>query len=398
MAESVMALGIKGKRVLIIIPDGTRTMPMPLMFEIMQAEIGTQAAACDYLIALGTHPTMSDLQLTRLLGHPVADGKCGSARVFNHCWKVPATFKEIGTIPADEVANISTGLLTDQIRIKINRLLFDYDQVLICGPVFPHEVAGFSGGNKYLFPGVSTGEMINETHWLGALLGSYNVIGTLDTPIRALIERAASEVTVPVACFALVLREKNIVGLYFGEARKAWKIAAQHSSQVHIHWVERPYQRVLSVLPDLYDDIWTGAKGMYKAEPAIAAGGEVILYAPHITEFSYTHGPSLEQIGYHCRDYFLKQLNRFAGIPRGVIAHSTHLRGEGAYDIATEIETPRIKVTLATGISEERCLRMNLNYIDPASINLGDWRDREAEGIKLIPRAGEILHRVKATL
>src|SRR5207249_10015740 len=145
-------------------------------------------------------------------GHPVASGKCGSARVFNHCWNVPATFTEIGTIPADEVANISKGLLTDPIQIKINRLLFDYDQVLICGPVFPHEVAGFSGGNKYLFPGVSTGEMIDETHWLGALLGSYNVIGTLDTPIRALIERAASDVTVPVACFALVLREKNIVG------------------------------------------------------------------------------------------------------------------------------------------------------------------------------------------
>src|SRR5204863_9292604 len=162
------------------------------------------------------------------------------------------------------------GLLTDPIQIKINRLLFDYDQVLICGPVFPHEVAGFSGGNKYLFPGVSTGEMIDETHWLGALLGSYNVVGTLDTPIRALIERAARDVTVPVACFALVLREKNIVGLYFGSAREAWRIAAQHSSEAHIHWVERPYQRVLSILPDLYDDIWTGAKGMYKAEPAIA--------------------------------------------------------------------------------------------------------------------------------
>ena len=134
---------------------------------------------------------------------------------------------------------------------------------------------------------------------------------------------------------------------------------------------------------------------MYKAEPAIADGGEVILYAPHITEFSYTHGASLEQIGYHCRDYFLKQFNRFAGIPRGVIAHSTHLRGEGTYDTATGIESPRITVTLATGISEARCLRMNLNYIDPASINLGDWRDREAEGIKLIPRAGDILYRVK---
>jgi nickel-dependent lactate racemase len=397
VAQSAKALAIKGKRVLTIIPDGTRTMPMPLMFDILQAEIGTHAAACDYLVALGTHAFMSDSQLSRLLGQPVVGGKCGNACIFNHCWNVPTTFAEIGTIPADEVANISSGLLMDPIQIKINRLLFDYDQVLICGPVFPHEVAGFSGGNKYLFPGVSTGEMINQTHWLGALLGSYNIIGTLDTPIRALIELAATRVTVPVACFALVLRDKEIIGLYVGTAREAWRVAAEHSSRTHIHWVEHPFQRVLSVLPELYDDIWTGAKGMYKAEPAIADGGEVILYSPRITEFSYTHSAFLEKIGYHCRDYFLKQLNRFAGIPRGVIAHSTHLRGEGTYDAATGAESPRITVTLATGISEERCGRMNLNYIDPASINLDDWSDREAEGLKLIPRAGEILYRLKAT-
>jgi lactate racemase len=147
-------------------------------------------------------------------------------------------------------------------------------------------------------------------------------------------------------------------------------------------------------LPEIYDDIWTGAKGMYKAEPAMADGGEVILYAPHITEFSYTHNAFLERIGYHCRDYFLKQWSRFADIPRGVIAHSTHLRGEGTYDAASGVEAFRITVTLATGIPEERCRRMNLNYTDPRSIDLEAWKGRESEGIKLIPRAGETLYRL----
>src|SRR5689334_22094457 len=119
VAQSAKALAIKGKRVLTIIPDGTRTMPMPLMFDILQAEIGTQAAACDYLVALGTHAFMSDSQLSRLLGQPVVGGKCGNACIFNHCWNVLPTFAEIGTIPADEVANISSGLLMDPIQIKI---------------------------------------------------------------------------------------------------------------------------------------------------------------------------------------------------------------------------------------------------------------------------------------
>jgi nickel-dependent lactate racemase len=134
---------------------------------------------------------------------------------------------------------------------------------------------------------------------------------------------------------------------------------------------------------------------MYKVEPAIVDDGEVIIYAPHITEISYTHGAGIEKIGYHCRDYFLKQWSRFTDVPRGIIAHSTHLRGKGTYDANTGVENSRISVTLATGISEERCHRVNLGYIDPASIRLEDWKGREAEGIKLIPRAGETLYRLK---
>jgi lactate racemase len=153
---------------------------------------------------------------------------------------------------------------------------------------------------------------------------------------------------------------------------------------------------VLSVLPEMYDDIWTGAKGMYKVEPVVEEGGEVILFAPHITEFSYTHGASLERIGYHCRDYFLKQWNRFTDIPRGVIAHSTHLTGQGTFDEAASIEVPRIRVTLATAIPEERCRRMNLGYLDPEKIRMEDWRGRDSEGVKLVPRAGEILYRLRA--
>lgn len=395
VAQAAAELRVAGKRVLTIIPDGTRTMPMPQMFQLLHQEIGARATALDYLVALGTHPRMNDAQLTRHIGSPVVDGICGKTRVLNHRWDLPRTFAALGTIPGDEVARVSGGLLSNPILIKINRMLFDYDQVLICGPVFPHEVVGFSGGNKYLFPGVSTGEMIDHTHWLGALLGSYHLIGTGCTPVRELIDQAAAKVTVPVACFALVLAHGGIAGMFFGPARAAWKRAAELSSEKHIQWVDHPLRRVLSVLPAMYDDIWTGAKGMYKVEPAIEEGGEVILFAPHITEFSYTHGAFLEKIGYHCRDYFLKQGNRFAGIPRGVVAHSTHLVGQGTYDETTGHEAPRIRVTLATGISEERCRRMNLGYLDHKEIRMEDWQGRESEGVKLIPRAGEILYRLK---
>jgi nickel-dependent lactate racemase len=395
VAEAASQLSTKGKRVLVIIPDSTRTMPMPLMFDLLQAEIGAHAAACDYLVALGTHAHMDEAQLSKMLGHRVADGMCETAHIFNHRWDTSETFVEIGVIPTVDVTRISNGILSEPIRVQINRLVFDYDQVLICSPVFPHEVVGFSGGNKYLFPGVSTGEMIHQTHWLGALLGSYNIIGTGKTPVRELIDLAAAKVSVPVSCFALVLKGAEIAGIYFGPSKEAWQLAAEHSSETHIQWVDRPFSRVLAVIPGMYPDLWTGAKGMYKSDPAIADGGEVILYAPHITNASYIHAGFLNKVGYHCAEYFLKQLKRFAEIPRGILAHSIHLYGQGSYDAATHTEKARIHVTLATSIPAPQCRDLNLGYIDYRTINLKDWKDREADGIKLIPHAGEILYRLK---
>src|SRR5207248_8898639 len=231
---------------------------MALMFELLQEKIATQAAACDYLVALGTPPAMNKAQLSLMFGRPVAAGICDGARIFNHRWDLPDTFAEIGVIPTVDVTRISGGVLSEPIRVQINRLLFDYDQILICGPVFPHEVVGFSGGNKYLFPGVSTGEMIHQTHWLGALLGSYNIIGTETTPVRELFDLAASKVSVPVSCFALVLKGTEIAGIYFGAAKEAWGFAAEHSSETHIQWVDRPFRRVLAVIPEMYTDLWTG--------------------------------------------------------------------------------------------------------------------------------------------
>ncbi len=397
VSASAREIGIDGRRVLTIIPDGTRTMPMAQLFPLLQEEIGQRAAACDYLVALGTHPLMSDEQLTRMLGRPVINGICDGSRIYNHHWDIADTLADIGTIPASGVEEVSGGLLSEAISVKINRLIFDYDQILICGPVFPHEVVGFSGGNKYLFPGISGKEMIDQTHWLGALLGSYHVIGTESTPVRDLIDRAAAKIKVPVACMSLVVTKEGVSGFYFGTAREAWKSAAALSAQIHIEWVEQPFRRVLAVMPEMYADIWTAAKGMYKAEPAMMDGGEVMIYAPHITEFSYTHGPYIERIGYHCRDYFTKQWKQFADVPRGVLAHSTHLRGEGAFDLGTGFERDRIRVTLATGISEERCHQVNLGYLNPSAVNMKEWLGREGEGIKVIPHAGETLYRIKKT-
>jgi nickel-dependent lactate racemase len=399
LAEALEAADLTGKRVLILIPDGTRTAPMPMMFRLFRELLAGRVAALDYLVALGTHQPMDDAALSQLVGQPVVDGKVGETHIFNHHWDRPETFVTLGTIPAARIEEISQGRLSLEVPVRLNRLILDYDFIFICGPTFPHEVVGFSGGNKYFFPGISGPEVINFSHWLGALITSYEIIGTPYTPVREVIDQAAAFIERPKLCFSMVVmsdaeHKPRLAGLYIGTPQEAYAAAADLSSRLHIVWVDRPFRRVLSVMPHMYDDIWTAAKGMYKMEPAIAAGGEVIIYAPHIDEISYTHGGIIDQVGYHVRDYFVKQWDRFKDYPWGVLAHSTHLRGIGSYE--NGVERPRIQVTLATRIPRERCERINLGYLDPDQVEMDDWKDRLDEGILLVPKAGEMLYRVKA--
>lgn len=397
MAAAFEQVDLSGKRVLILIPDGTRTAPIPQMFRLFYEYLGHKASALDYLIALGTHQPMSEEAINEHIGVTAKERAktYANVNVFNHRWDVPDTFVTLGQITEDEIEEITGGLMRQAVDVRLNKMVFDYDQIIICGPTFPHEVVGFSGGNKYFFPGIGGDEVIHFSHWLGAVITSYEIIGTKYTPVRRVIDKAAAFIDKPKLCFSMVVKGEALAGLYIGTPEAAYESAAELSSKLHIEWVDRSYKRVLSIMPKLYDDIWTGAKGMYKMEPAVADGGEVIIYAPHIDEISYTHGKFLDEVGYHVRDYFLKQWDKFKDYPGGVLAHSTHLSGMGEYNAETGEELPRVRVTLATGVPEERCRKLNLGYMDPASINIEEWQGREDEGILVVPKAGEMLYRIK---
>lgn len=397
LARGLASAGLKDKRVLAVIPDGTRSGPMPLLFRSLFELLGTEVTTLDYLIALGTHPPMSENAVDRHLGITPEErrGKYASVRILQHRWDIPDTLRTVGVIPRDEMEVLTNGLLVDDVPVVFDRLIFDYDHILICGPVFPHEIVGFSGGHKYLVIGIGGAEILNFTHWLGALVTSMKTIGVRDTPARAVIERAAEFVDRPITGCLYVVKESGLAGLYVGPVREGWGAAADLSARLHIIYVERPFKRALSMAPPMYKDLWTGAKAMYKVEPAIADGGEVIVYAPHITEVSYTHGQLIDQIGYHVRDYFVKQWERFRDFPGSVLAHSTHLKGAGRFDAERGIESPRIQVTLATSIPEERCRQLNLGYCDPKTINPEEWANQEDEGVLLVQKGGEVLYRLR---
>src|SRR5438034_8957609 len=86
VARACEPLALDGKRVLVIIPDGTRTAPIPLFFRTLYEQLGRRVAQLDYLIALGTHPHMSQEAIDHLVGTTAAERteRYPNVRIFNH--------------------------------------------------------------------------------------------------------------------------------------------------------------------------------------------------------------------------------------------------------------------------------------------------------------------------
>jgi lactate racemase len=389
VAEQLAGLDADGRSVCLLVPDATRVCPLPLLIGAVHRALHGRVSRLTVLIALGTHGAMSDEALAAHVGiYPGVD-------VINHEWWKPSTFADLGTIPSARVEELSDGRMTGDVGVRLNRAVVDHDIALVVGPVLPHEVVGMSGGNKYFFPGVAGQEIIDVSHWLGALITSAEIIGTTGlTPVRALINDGAALIPAEKYAFSVVTAEgrTGLHSISFGDCISSWASAAEISAATHVTYLDAPVPRVLSLVPEMYDEIWTGAKGFYKVEPIVADGGEVILYAPHIHEIATSH-PQIHEVGYHCRDYFVKQWDRFKSVHWGVLAHSTHLRGAGTYDADTGIEKLRVQVTLATGIPEEVCRSVNLGYLDPATVDIAAYS--ADPGTLVVPRAGEVLYRLR---
>ena len=395
VAQTLDELQLDGKRVLIIVPDNTRTAPVGLLFRLIHEQIGARVKNLDVMIALGTHPPMSEIEIDRRMETtPQSRAEQYSGVQFlNHAWDDPNALTNIGTIEAREIGELSDGMFEMDVPVEINKRVFDYDQLIIVGPVFPHEVVGFSGGNKYLFPGIGGADVLNFFHWLGAVISNPKIIGNKWTPVRRVVDKAASMVKVDKAALCMVVQDGGLAGLFGGTPESAWSQAADLSDKLHIVYKDKPFHTVLSCAPPMYDELWVGGKCMYKLEPVVADGGELIIYAPHLKEVSITHGALIERIGYHCSDFILGQWEKYKDEPWGILAHSAHVKGIGTYE--NGVEKPRVTVTLATGISEETCRKINLGYRDPQSIDPVDYANREDEGILLVPKAGEMLYRLK---
>ena len=394
------ALGVieTGERVLAIVPDKTRDDNTDLLFPISESLLRERHVnSFDVLIAQGTHPPMSESQKLSKLGLERFSGS-----LFDHRWDRPDDLIKLGELSAPLVTKLTGGLITDAVPVSLNKLLAPgvYDTVLIIGATVPHEVAGFAGGAKYFFPGVAGPELTHMTHWLGALAGIENIIGRVETPTRHLIEAAADLVSARIVSLNTVVsrnEEGRLVtyALFAGEVRESFRRAAEVSRHIHIRYTGRKFKRVIALLDPHYDELWVGGKASYKLGAIIEDGGELIIYAPHLSKISETHGALIEKYGYAP----LESVRDMLGVSQElrenlcIAAHLAHVSYAGRLDENGKI-VPRYKITMATGLDEATCGQVNLHYLDPKNF------DPSAFGADpdtlIVDNAGRDLYQVSA--
>lgn len=394
--HEALAVVQPGERVLAIIPDKTRDDNTDLLFPIAHQFLSERGVACfDALVAQGTHPPMTAAQKLAKIGMDHFAG-----RIFDHCWDRADEIVTLGELSAETVRSLTDGLIDRAVPVTINKLLAPdvYDTVLVFGATVPHEVAGFAGGAKYFFPGVAGPELTHTTHWLGALAGIENTIGHVETPTRKLIEAAADLIPARIISLNSVV-SRNDAGelvtyaLFTGDIRDAFRRAAAVSREVHIRYTNRKYQRVIALLDPHYDELWVGGKASYKLGAIVEDGGELIIYAPHLAKISETHGALIEKYGYAPLESVRDMLGVSAELRENlcIAAHLAHVAYAGRTDADGKI-VPRYQITMASGLDEKTCRRVNLGYLDHRTF------DYEAlagdRGTLIVPDAGRDLYKV----
>ncbi len=401
IVEVALAVIPVGSRVLAIIPDKTRDDNTHLLFPMAATFLSARGCVkLDALVAQGTHSRMTEAEKLAKIGADVTPVS-NLGNIFDHAWDKPEELVNIGELSAVEVHELTGGLFNEPIPLAVNHLAAPgkYDVILVFGATVPHEVAGFAGGAKYLFPGISGAELTHKTHWLGALNTIEKTIGRIETPTRHMIEAAADHIAAKVIAFTSVISRTSedrlrTHALFAGDMRRSLRQAAEVSRHVHIKYTGRQYRRVVALLDEHYEDLWLGGKASYRLGAVVEPAGELIIYAPQLRSISETHGDDIERFGGYAPLEKIKDLVAASGELQAnlcVAAHLAHVSYAGRTDDDGNF-VPKYRIVLVSQVDRATCERVNLEFLDVNSFDVSDY-ENDPDTL-IVERAGRDLYLV----
>lgn len=330
-----------GNRVLILPPDHTRLHSMAGPITVLAFDwLREQGVAVDVMPTLGTHNAMSEAQVRMMFGDTIP----------LDCFKIHDWRRDVvrvGEISGDIVAELSAGEMDDAVEVEVNKRLFEgYDLILSIGQVVPHEVVGMANYTKNIVVGAGGADLINKSHFLGAVSNMEKGLGRTDTPVRRLLNYAVDTFleALPIEYVLTVMEqdsstgEMQMRGFFAGDEDEVFQAACALSRSVNITLLARAPRKVVVYLdPREFQSTWLGNKAIYRTRMAIADGGALIVLAPALKEFG--EDPTIDQLirqfGYRGTPATLKAVEEHEAL-RGNLsaaAHLIHGSSEGRFSI-----------------------------------------------------------------
>lgn len=357
------------KKILIIPPDITRKHSQAGIITNIIYQHLYQKVKIDILPALGTHHPMSQSEIQDMFGSEIP-----LSCFIEHKWEKDTV--KIGEISNEVLKEISEGYLDEKLEISINKIILqgNYDQIISVGQVLPHEVVGMSNYTKNIAIGCGGKEIINKSHYLGAVIGLESLIGKDCSPVRKLLDYIEEKmlINLPLS-YILTVNEANInpvnglsnlKGIFSGRGREIFNQAVALSQKVNINYVDKQVDKFVVYLnPAEFVSLWLSNKAIYRTRTAIADNGELIVVAPGLKRvgennyFDYL----IQKYGYAGQEKIIEfvKLNQELQENLAVPAHLIHGSTEG-----------RFKVTYVSDlISENIIKKVNYNYMSLQQFN-----------------------------
>ena len=344
--EALLKLGGIPKKILVIPPDITRLHSNAgeltrILYELWDSGNGQ---AFDILPAIGTHASMTGEHIAEMYG------KLPKAVYHEHNWR--SGLFTFGEVPSEFIREVSAGKLDYSIPVAINRRIVEgeYDLVISVGQVIPHEVIGIANGFKNVLVGTGGVEMINKTHFLGAVDGMEKLMGRTDTSVRRVLNYAHSRYLKQLGIIYIMSvmdvdedGERIMRGLYIGDDAQTFEIAAELSRNVNMNFLDAPLSKAVVYLdPREFRSTWLGNKAIYRTRMAMADDGELIIIAPGLREFGEDSEIDrlIRKYGYRGTSATLKAVENNSELRENLsaAAHLIHGSTEGRFKVVYATE------------------------------------------------------------
>ena len=388
MMDDLLVQYPNAKKVLIIPPDYTRCYSYAgEITQILYKKL-SQSAEVDVIPALGTHMAMNEEEMQKFFGDVVP-----RERIIVHHWQTDTVC--LGYVPAEVCSEISDGLFPEQIDVEVNHLLVDggSDLILSVGQVVPHEVVGMANYSKNIFVGTGGREMINKSHMLSAICGMEKALGVTDSPARKVYDYAQQHFIdgkLPLVYLQTVTTRENEIlklhGLYIGDSRKPFELAAELAQKLNIVHVDRRAKKVVTYLdPEELKTTWVGNKGIYRTRMTVADGGELIVLAPGVIAFGENEemDKMTRKYGYTGTEHILELYRQ--GVFEGRLMSAAHLM-QGSSE-------GRFTITYATkpeNLSKEEIESVGYRWADYNEITKRYNPETLKEGWNVLPDGEEV--------